>query len=312
MDHDRLFKNLLRTPGVLESFFAAFLPEVAGFVDFSLLEFLDKERFTMDGKRREGDLLIKTRFKGEDAGFLIHLEHQAQPDKELGKRMLEYFILDWREYEVPVYPIAVLSYAETSGIRATPVRIEFPNRTVLHFEFDVIDLGRLDAATHVRMPNPAALALASRMRMERPDRIRLMCDLLVRLADIPGSSRVQEMVVGFFFAYQRLTAREVLQLRRELSKVKPDMAREKAIRLTNPFKELGRREGIRKGLVEGQKREVALVLRLLERRLGSVMPSQEKAIRKLQLSRVEALGEALLEFTSSDDLARWLGENIGK
>jgi hypothetical protein len=32
--------------------------------------------------------------RGEPAGFLIHLEHQAQPDTNLPRRMLEYFTLD--------------------------------------------------------------------------------------------------------------------------------------------------------------------------------------------------------------------------
>ena len=41
-----------------------------------MLEFVDKERVTIDGRKRTGDLLIKPRFQGQAAGFLIHLEHQ--------------------------------------------------------------------------------------------------------------------------------------------------------------------------------------------------------------------------------------------
>ena len=94
----------------------------------------------------------------------------------------------------------------------------------------------------------------------------------------------------------------------------PDMAREKVMQLTNPFIELGiqrgrqegRQEGRREGRQEGQ---VELVLRLLRRRVGILTASQETAIRKLDLSRVEALSEALLDFTSRADLARWLHAN---
>jgi len=43
---------------------------------FEMLEFVDKERVTIDGRKRTGDLLIKTRFQGQAAGLLIHLEHQ--------------------------------------------------------------------------------------------------------------------------------------------------------------------------------------------------------------------------------------------
>jgi hypothetical protein len=77
------------------------------------------------------------------------------------------------------------------------------------------------------------------------------------------------------------------------------MAREKVIELTNPFIELGISRGRRQG-------EIELVLRLLRRRLGSVTAPQEKALRVLSISRIEALGEALIEFSSPADLDRWL------
>jgi hypothetical protein len=36
---------------------------------------------------------------------------------------------------------------------------------------------------------------------------------------------------------------------------------------------------------------------------------QKKAIRKLDLEKIEALGESLLEFNSRADLVRWLKNN---
>jgi len=79
VNHDALFKMLLKTPVVLKGFFEAFLPQVGKFVDFNALEFVDKERFTSGGRKRTGDILVKTRLRSQDAAFLIHLEHQAQP-----------------------------------------------------------------------------------------------------------------------------------------------------------------------------------------------------------------------------------------
>jgi predicted transposase YdaD len=91
----------------------------------------------------------------------------------------------------------------------------------------------------------------------------------------------------------------------------PDMTREKVIRLTNPFIELGihrgRQEGRRQGHQEGrQQGETELVLRQLKRRLGSLTAEQEEAVRLLTLRCIEALGEALLEFNSRADLDGWL------
>ncbi len=79
--------------------------------------------------------------------------------------------------------------------------------------------------------------------------------------------------------------------------------------LTNPLIELGKLRGRKEGLQEGKQREVELVLRQLVRRLGTLSTSQGKAVRKLDLAKIEALGEALLDFRSRTDLARWLREN---
>jgi hypothetical protein len=51
------------------------------------------------------------------------------------------------------------------------------------------------------------------------------------------------------------------------------------------------------------------VLRLLERRIGPLPALQKEAIRKLQISEIETLGEALLGFSSPADLTRWLCRN---
>ena len=297
MNHDASFKMLLKTPTLLQGFFDAFLPETGRFVDFSHLEFVDKEGFTLDHRKRTGDLLIETRFRGEAAGFLIHLEHQAQRDSDLAMRMLEYFMLYWREYRLPVYPIAVLTYQGT--VPASPLTFDFPNKRVLQFDFDVIDLRHMDAERYVKMANPAALALAARMRFRSGNRLRLIKDFALTLARMMLSKPVGDMVAAFFFAYQGISPAERLQLQQDISRVESTEMGDRVMELTNPWIEAGKEQGRQEG-------EVELVLRLLSRRIGAISASRGKAIRKLPLHSIEALGEALLEFASSADLARWL------
>ncbi len=302
MNHDALFKMLLKNRSILRAFFVQFLPEAARFIAFDQMEYVDKERVTLEGKKRTGDLLIKTRFRGKTTGFLIHLEHQAQRASDLNWRMLEYFVLDRREYMLPVYPIAVLSYADPHRENRVPLRVDFPNKRVLDFDFDIIDLARLDARDFVHCRNPAALALAARMKFDAKQRMVLAREFFLSLASTPVSRAEQVLVAGFFSAYQPLDSREALQLHRELAIVKPDGVRERVMQLTNPFIELG----IQKGRHEG---EVELVLRLLSRRLGALPVSQKKLIQNLDLAKIEALGESLLEFKSRTDLVRWLKKN---
>jgi predicted transposase YdaD len=77
----------------------------------------------------------------------------------------------------------------------------------------------------------------------------------------------------------------------------------------------GRREGLQLGLQQGlqqglQHGEATLVLRLLRRKLGSLDPALENKIWALSTSQLEALGEALLDFSSSEELTAWLARQL--
>jgi hypothetical protein len=65
IDHDRLFKELLKT--FFLDFLDLFAPEMAALIDAESVEFLDKEVFTdaVTGDRYEADLVVKVRLRGE-------------------------------------------------------------------------------------------------------------------------------------------------------------------------------------------------------------------------------------------------------
>ncbi|MCQ8827482.1 DUF4351 domain-containing protein, partial [Escherichia coli] len=62
------------------------------------------------------------------------------------------------------------------------------------------------------------------------------------------------------------------------------------------------------GRAEG---ELAVIKRQLKRRIGALDSAAEKKLEHLSLERLEALAEALLDFTGPQDLGRWLA-NGGK
>jgi predicted transposase/invertase (TIGR01784 family) len=67
--------------------------------------------------------------------------------------------------------------------------------------------------------------------------------------------------------------------------------------------ERGKAEGRTEGKAEGER---ALVLKLLNRKLGRVSARLQKRVNGLSLEKVELLGEALLDFTGVVDLERFL------
>lgn len=72
----------------------------------------------------------------------------------------------------------------------------------------------------------------------------------------------------------------------------------------------GERIGYERGKEEGkQEGEQTLVLRLLQRRVGELPQEVRGQIQSLSVEQLEALGEALLDFTAIEDLLNWLGEH---
>lgn len=84
-------------------------------------------------------------------------------------------------------------------------------------------------------------------------------------------------------------------------------------------RELARQEGLQQGLQEGlqqglqqgeqrglQQGEQLLIIRQLNRRIGTMDSSLIQQVQKLPVAQLEELGEALLDFTSVTDLQTWL------
>jgi predicted transposase YdaD len=57
--------------------------------------------------------------------------------------------------------------------------------------------------------------------------------------------------------------------------------------------------------------EARLILRQLTRRIGDVAPALRSQVQSLSLAQIEALGEALLDFSNPSDLSNWLQQNEG-
>jgi hypothetical protein len=99
-------------------------------------------------------------------------------------------------------------------------------------------------------------------------------------------------------------------LNKQMNKIESVETKEQVMRLTNPFIEMGIREGVEKGMLAGRREgQVELVLRQIKRRWGALPLPQKRAIRSLKLAKIETLGESLLDFESRADLFRWLKQN---
>ncbi len=69
---------------------------------------------------------------------------------------------------------------------------------------------------------------------------------------------------------------------------------------------IGEEIGLRIGKQQG---EATLILRLLTRKFGETSADIEQKIQALSTNQLEDLGEALLDFSSQNNLTTWLENN---
>ncbi|MEA5596968.1 DUF4351 domain-containing protein [Rivularia sp. UHCC 0363] len=135
-----------------------------------------------------------------------------------------------------------------------------------------------------------------------------------------GRGRVQEQAIEELLQlppsnpFQQATLKLVYNLRENLraNQNLEEEDRELIVRLEPLYqedreraKQEGREQGIEQGRKEGEQR---VIIRQLNRRIGEIDASLIRSINDASIEQLEALGEALLDFTSVTDLETWLNQ----
>jgi predicted transposase YdaD len=134
-------------------------------------------------------------------------------------------------------------------------------------------------------------------------------------AELPAST--QQILVrrpDLFPAVQTiLLERLPLLTRKDLMEIATIPAKDlRHTRVAQEWIEEGRQEGRQEGEASGRAAEAAAVtLRLLNRRCSPLSEATTARIQALPLEQLEALAEALLDFSGPQDLTTWLAENCG-
>ncbi|MFH7024652.1 MAG: Rpn family recombination-promoting nuclease/putative transposase [Heteroscytonema crispum UTEX LB 1556] len=300
IDHDRLFKELLTTFFV--EFLDLFFPEILTYLERDSIQFLDKEVFTdvTAGERYEADLIVKVKFREQESCFLIHVENQAYKQQDFGKRMFRYFSRLYEKFDLPVYPVVIFSYDNPKTPEPNAHEIVFPNKLVLQFNYDTIQLNRLNWRDFLRQQNPVATALMAKMNIAPTERRQVKFECLRLLATLRLDPARMQMISGFIDTYLRLNAEEEGLLQANIANME---AREQEVvmQIVTSWMEQGK-----------QQATLSLVMRQLTRRIGTLTPELEARVQQLSLTQLEDLAIALLDFSDVTDLEVWLQEVSGE
>ena len=135
---------------------------------------------------------------------------------------------------------------------------------------------------------------------------------------VPSSQKILVRRPDLFPAVQTiLLERLPLLTREDLMEIATIPAKDlRHTRVAQEWIEEGRLEGRLEGEAQGEARgralgEATVTLRLLSRRCGPLSEATSGCIQALPLEQLEALAEALLDFSGPADLAAWLEEHKG-
>lgn len=292
MPEDPIFKTLLRE--FLPDFLHLFFPEVAARLDFTTLQFLDREEFTEIplGPRREVDVLVRVRtLAGDPELILIHIETQGRREREFNERMWLYYALLGLRHSEPVLPLALLVYRSGRGIGWETYTRTLFGEEILRFRFGRVGLLDLRDEDYVEQQNyPLAIALAARMRHPRGSALGFKLRCVERLEQTPlEPARKQLLVqaVDYFLALPPDQEAEFHRLvaRRRLKEVSPMLTGSERL-------------GITKGIVQG---EQELLLKMVEGKFGKIPAHFRRRIRALK--DPEVLTELGLRLLTAESLA---------
>jgi predicted transposase YdaD len=223
---------------------------------------------------------------------ILHIEFQTRwlSEPPINFRMLDYWVRLYRAYRLPITQVVILLLPPSED---TIIETTFACEQT-HHQFQVIKIWEQDP--NIFLSDPALLPFAA-LASKEPNE-----ELLTQVAQ--EVSKMESTA-------QRLETASYVQilagLRFDKTLIKrlfhEDIMKESVI--YQEIFETGEQQGEQRALI----REKAWIFRIITKKLGEISSDDRSTIELLSIDQLEALGEALLDFTDLQDLQNWLSHN---
>lgn len=243
---------------------------------------------------RDSDVLMKVKTP-EEGEFLILNEIQLRYSAKMPCRMRAYAALAEEKYGLPTYPVLVniLPPAANTQIQ-TRYKSTFKGLQARQ-DYRVINLADVDVQVVFEQNLRALLPFVPVLDGGRDENlIRRAAQLLQQDPDLSEL----ESLLGFFASFVLSTQLVAQILRWDMTVLRE-----------SPWYQEILQEGERRGKQEALQQEKALILRQLNRKLSTIPDELMTQVDNLPLEQLEDLAEALLDFSSTADLAQWLEQH---
>jgi predicted transposase/invertase (TIGR01784 family) len=221
--------------------------------------------------------------------YILHLEFQVEPDPTMPFRMADYRLRLYRRFPHKRVRQVVIYLTRSASEYIYQTAFEIPGT---RHEFEVIRLW--EQPTQPFLESTGLLPLA--VLTQTADTAQTLRQVATRVDSIPEMRTQSNVAASAGILAGLLLERDFIN--RVLRK---DIMQQSVI-----YQDI-LQEGEQRGRTEGRTEEArSLVLRLLSRRVGTLPAPVEAQVQGLDLPKLEALGEALLDFAGVDDLMEWL------
>ena len=309
-EHDQIFKILLHL--FFFEFMELFFEPLYAKIDKSFQQDIDKELFAEKEPSRgsTSDLAIKVRMKNnKNKHLIILIEIQAQTDKKFLERVIYYYTGLRKKYDLEVLPIA-LFIDNRRSIAPDICVLKTMGRRNLTFEFETIQLNKLNWQDYRDCDNPIIPALMAKMKFAKRERPRVKCECIRMIVNLNIAIQKKQTLYRVVDTYLKLDKSEKTLYEYWVSRLS-EAEKRKMMDFISPMERQamakGHRQGHKEGHKEGLKEGASLMaLQFLNKSIGPLTKTLESRIQNLDSEQLKSLGNSLMDFKTIEDLENWL------
>jgi hypothetical protein len=316
-DEDSAWKELLDRH--FADFLKFFFPTIHAAIDWSRKPiFLDKELPKLGPRHLRGhrlaDKLAKVwRKNGRPLFVILHGEIQGRAGAVFNERMYVYNYRIADRFNCPVVSLGIVTGSTGQVVLGRYETKLWGCQTSFKFPVVKLDDWRGREAELLASTEPFALVVLAHLKVRAKKnttahKYAVKRELSLLLFERDYSTEYKQSILRFLDWMFRLPAPAELKLDKEIDALTGGKAMQFVTHWERRGEKRGRKLGRQEGREEGQ---LELVLRLLQKKFGELDARVETQIKRLSLTRLIELAEALLDFTQPTDLERWLKRKAG-
>lgn len=258
----------------------------------------DKEAVSI---QRMSDALFKVNEDGYE--YLMLVEFQTRPDREMPLRIMEYTALHHRRYRKPIYPVVV----NLTGIGIKD-RYSFDclDLTIMNFNYRQVNLREVSGTQYLYRGLIGLIPFVPLMKHnEHPEKVLEKCAQRLE-TEVPGEEDRSTMYLALGVMASLKFPKNLILRVLEVSKMENSP-------LFDGIREEWEARGIEKGRIEGERRgeirgelkgRLDLLINLIETKFGVVPDKLREQLNALK--EQEAIKEVLRKAISSDTIEEFV------